>query len=243
MTANKLKVVGAAVAVLVIAAAALILGRHGGPSASGAQDAAANDAAHAQAKTATRKTDKPLWRDLTPAQQAALQPLQGEWDATDGARKQKWLQLANRFAALKPEQRQRVQERMREWVKLTPEQRELARETYNRTRKITPDEKTNIWESYQQLPEEQKRKLAASPAGRKAGTVGPSNIKTPPLGRGAVSCPAGTIRNSVSAVPPCVAVPVPVVPAPVPTLPPLQPPPQPQPEKVPDNWGISPNNA
>jgi len=32
--------------------------------------------------------------------QVALQPLQGEWDQMDGVRKQKWLQLANRFAGI-----------------------------------------------------------------------------------------------------------------------------------------------
>ena len=112
----------------------------------------------------------------------------------DGVRKQKWLQLANRFAAMKPEEQQRVQERMREWAKLTPEQRELARETYNahpQDRRRT--KKTATWESYQQLPEEQKKKLAASATGRKAPSVVPcqaSGKVVAPLGQGADLLPA-----------------------------------------------------
>jgi len=203
--------------------------------------------------------DKPLWRALTPAQQLALQPLAGEWDQMDGVRKQKWLQLASRFSAMKPEEQQRVQERMREWVKLTPEQRELARETYNRTRKITQDEKTATWESYQQLPDEQKKKLAASATGRKAPSVLPSQASGKvvlPLGHGATSCPAGMLKNPVSATPPCVSAPAPAInpppsQQPAPGAPPATSPatpapaPQPQPDKqqVPANWGISPNNA
>lgn len=201
--------------------------------------------------------DKPLWRTLTPAQQLALQPLAAEWDQMDGVRKQKWLQLAGRFSAMKPEEQQRVHERMREWVKLTPEQRELARETYNRTRKITPDEKTATWESYQQLPDEQKQKLAASATGRKAPSVLPSQASGKvvlPLGHGATSCPAGMLKNPVSATPPCVSAPAPVLapppaqqPAPVtpPATTPATPAPAPQPDKpqVPANWGITPNNA
>ena len=71
---------------------------------------------------------KPGWKELTPAQQAALLPLQGEWDRMEAARKPKWLGIANRFASMQPAEQQRMHGRMREWVKLTPEQRKVARE-------------------------------------------------------------------------------------------------------------------
>jgi len=253
MTANKLKVAGAAAAVVLVGAAALTLHRQDG-ALSAASGPAASDTAPAQTEAArpsagSRKGgDKPLWRSLTPAQQVALQPLEGEWDQMDGVRKQKWLQLANRFAAMKPEEQARVHERMREWAKLTPEQRELARETYNRTRKIAPEQKNATWESYQQLPEEQKKKLAASATARKAPRVVPSQASgkvVTPLGQGATSCPAGTVKNTMSAVPPCVTPPAPpsVIP-PAPVQPPATTQPAPEPEKpVPANWGITPNNA
>jgi hypothetical protein len=260
MTANKLKVAGAAAAVVLVGAAVLAINQQDGsrpdastaaPATSSADVAPATRTQPARPATGSHKGgDKPLWRSLTPAQQLALQPLQGEWDQMDGVRKQKWLQLANRFATMKPEEQQRVHERMREWVKLTPEQRELARETYTRTRKIAPEQKNATWESYQQLPEEQKKKLAASATARKTPRVVPSQANgkvVAPLGQGATSCPAGTVRNTVSAAPPCVVVPPPA-PAtpPAPVQPPAQPakPPAQEPEKqVPANWGITPNNA
>jgi hypothetical protein len=267
MTANKRKVAGIAAAAVFVGVAVLAIGRHGGlgPTASGDTAPDAGPGTHTATASvappakpglpdASRKTgDKPAWRSLSPAQQVALQPLQGEWDQMDGVRKQKWLQLARRFGAMKPEEQKRVHERMREWVKLTPEQRELARETYTRTRKIAPADKTATWESYQQLPDEQKKKLADSVAGRKAPSGVPSqaNVKAvTPLGQGATSCPAGTVKNTVSVTPPCVAPPAaaPAVPVPAPVVPPAAPPtpppPQPQQEKpVPANWGITPNNA
>ena len=215
MTANKRKAaaVGAAGAALVLVlAVGFQLDRHDGASgsaASGAGTAASSTPAPAGTSGAQGRTsgDKPAWRTLTPAQQRALQPLQGEWDAMDGVRRQRWLQLASRFGAMKPEEQQRMHERMRAWVKLTPAQRELARETYSRTRKIAPDQKAASWESYLQLPDEEKRKLATSAATRKAPSVVPSQANAKvvtPLGQGGAACPAGTVRNSVSATPPCV---------------------------------------
>jgi hypothetical protein len=260
MTANKGKVAAAGAAAAFAGIVLLFSQQHEGFDMPGTGSAApASTAAPAAqppgkpgAPSARKTGDKPLWHSLTPAQQVALQPLQGEWDQMDGVRKQKWLQLANRFASMKPEEQQRVHERMREWAKLTPAQRELARETYARARKIAPDQKTASWETYQQLPDEQKKKLAASLAGRKRASVVPSQANgkvVAPLGQGATSCPAGTMKNTVSATPPCVAVPstpqqpAPAVPAPAP-VPPAQPANPPQQEKpVPANWGISPNNA
>ncbi len=104
---------------------------------------------------------KPLWSALTPAQRLVLQPMAAEWDKLEGVRKQKWLEIANRYSSMKPDEQQRVQERMREWIKLTPTQRSLARENYARTKKIDKDQKNAKWEQYQQLPEEQRQKLAA----------------------------------------------------------------------------------
>jgi hypothetical protein len=265
MTANKRKI-AAAGAAAAFAGIVLLAGqqheRSGTPDAGAAAHsagtagaAASGTAAKAASAPAARTGDKPLWRALTPAQQLALQPLQAEWDQMDGLRKQKWLQLANRFAAMKPEEQQRVQERMREWAKLTPQQRELARETYARARRIAPDQKTASWENYQQLTPDQKKQLAASTAGRKATSVVPSQASgkvVAPLGQGATSCPAGTVKNSVSVTPPCIAIPTtPQQPAPgTPGAPGTQPatpatpnnPPQ-QEKQVPANWGITPNNA
>jgi hypothetical protein len=141
-----------------------------------AQPATSVDAAPASKTTAQKPQPivKPLWADLTLAQQQALAPLESEWDKLDSFRKNKWLTIGNKFASMKPDEQQRVQERMRDWVKLTPEQRRIARESYARAKKLNPDQKSAQWEQYQQLPEEQKKKLAADAASKKPVTTLPS---------------------------------------------------------------------
>lgn len=114
---------------------------------------------------------KPLWNELTQAQQQALAPLASEWDQLEASRKNKWLAIGNKFATMTPDERQRVQERMRDWVKLTPEQRRMARESYARAKKLHPEQKSARWEQYQQLPEDQKKKLAANAPTKKPVTT------------------------------------------------------------------------
>lgn len=133
-----------------------------------------------------QSASKPLWSDLTAAQQQALAPLAAEWDNLAPARKMKWLAIGNKYASMKPDEQQRVQERMREWIKLTPEQRRIARESYARTKKLNADQKSKHWEQYQQLPEEQKKKLAAAAAAKKhVATLPPAsqskNKTVPPI--------------------------------------------------------------
>lgn len=144
---------------------------------------------------------KPLWVDLSPAQQQALAPLAAEWDSLDSFRKDKWLAIGNKYAKMKPHEQQRVQERMRDWVTLTPEQRRIARESYARAKKLNPDQKSAHWQQYQQLPEEQKKKLAADAASKKhvatlpSATAQGNHSKTvPPI----KSTPKPVIERSVT---------------------------------------------
>lgn len=111
---------------------------------------------------------RPFWHELTPAQHFALAPLANDWNQLDGFRKKKWLEIGNKFANMKPDEQLRLQERMREWAKLTPEQRRVARETFSRAKKLAPEQKSAQWEQYQQLPEEQKKQLAASASAKSA---------------------------------------------------------------------------
>lgn len=124
---------------------------------------ASTSASAATAPKAKRAaTTKPLWSELTPAQQEALTPLAPEWDQISVVRKKKWLELGNKMAAMPPEERQKMQERIRDWTKLTPEQRRQARANYAQIKKkLKPEEKTAQWQEYQKLPEEKKRELAA----------------------------------------------------------------------------------
>jgi hypothetical protein len=160
---------------------------------------------------------RPWWSELTDAQRGALSPLAAEWNNMELFRKKKWLEIGNRFATMKPEEQQRMQERMRDWAKLTPDQRRVAREIYSRTNKLDSDQKSAQWLDYQQLPEEEKKKLAADTAAKKRVANLPS-INTKPLDKAAVdkhstgslAAPASATTPAPLAVPAAPASPPPV---------------------------------
>lgn len=127
---------------------------------------------------------RPLWAELTPAQQRILAPLDKEWNSFPEVRKKKWLEIANRYAALKPDEQNRLQERMREWVKLTPEQRNQARENYAHATQVKPEQRSAQWQQYQQLSEEQKKQLAEQHQVQKKKSLtnlSPESIKNPQI--------------------------------------------------------------
>jgi len=150
---------------------------------------------------ATSSTD---WKNLTPVQRQILQPLQKDWHRLDTFRREKWLELANRFATMSPADQARMQERMRDWAALSPEQRKLAREHYQRVKKLNV-EKNRRWEQYQQLPEERKKELADSAPTKK-------RLTNPPRAKSSPSKPAAATSQTpatqaASAVPPAVETP------------------------------------
>jgi hypothetical protein len=152
--------------------------------------------------------EKPLWKDLTPVQQRALEPLAGEWNKLEGLRKQKWLEIANRYNAMKPDEQARVQERMRDWVRLTPDQRRMVRENFARSQKVAPapGQKSAQWQQYQQLPEEQKKLLAdKAPKKQVANPPSPTQSKiqtVPPVKRPtAATLPAPAAGTAGAAAP------------------------------------------
>lgn len=155
----------------------------------------------------------PLWNELKPAQKTALEPLAAEWDKMDGLHKQKWLQIANRFSAMKPDEQQRTHDRMRDWVKMTPEQHRLVRENYTRAKKLDPNQKASKWEEYQQLPEEQKKKLAAQAASTKKQVA---NLPAPQPRKPAVAAQPAASASATQA--PATGAPVTAPPAPAPAV-------------------------
>ncbi|WP_293776852.1 DUF3106 domain-containing protein [uncultured Oxalicibacterium sp.] len=116
-----------------------------------------------QAPKTTTKND---WKNLSSTQRTALAPLEKDWSRLDDFRREKWIELANRFSTMTPSDQARMQERMRDWVELSPEQRRLARENYKRVQKLKV-EKARQWEEYQQLSEEKKKELAATAVPKK----------------------------------------------------------------------------
>lgn len=126
----------------------------------------------------------PSWKELSPPQQQALSPLATEWDKLDSPHKSKWLEISRRYVTMKPEDQSRMQERMRAWIALTPEQRRVARESYARTKKLNTDQKSAQWQQYQELPEDQKKTLAAEAGKNKVAALPPVHSKpktVPPI--------------------------------------------------------------
>ncbi|QGZ38884.1 uncharacterized protein DUF3106 [Pseudoduganella flava] len=210
---------GGAAALVVAIVAGVALLRHERP------DPGAGSAASAASALLAPSAAEKRWQDLTPAQQAALEPLKAGWDDLGPVRKQKWLEIAGRYATMKPAEQKRVHERMREWVALSPEERKAVRESYARAQKIVGGKKAAQWEQYQLLPEEEKRKLANANAAKKQQVAKPptpaqSLVKTPtPIKPHPGLATAGGTAAPTTPVAPAPVVPVPaapVVPPPAP---------------------------
>jgi hypothetical protein len=115
---------------------------------------------------AAPKDRGPQWASLTADQQQALSPLVGEWSRLSREHKTKWLGIAKRYPAMKPEEQKRVQDRMHAWTKLTPEQRWQARDQYRNIGKMAPDHREELrryWAEYQALPPHEKRMFDVPP--------------------------------------------------------------------------------
>ena len=138
------------------------------PTARPAVTPPSNASAAANAASLAAKPDiRPLWTELTPTQQQILGPLAPGWNKLDSNHKSKWLVITEKYAAMTPEQQKRLEDNIRDWAKLTPEQHRLARESYARAKKLNAEQKTEQWQQYQQLPEDQKKKLADDAATKK----------------------------------------------------------------------------
>jgi hypothetical protein len=105
---------------------------------------------------------QPGWSLLSTPQKAILAPLAAEWDKLDNIGRKKWLGIAERYPAMKPEEQRRVQDRMREWANLTPEQRAKVRDTYKEFNQLPSEQKQTVkqkWEAYSNLPHEEKQRV------------------------------------------------------------------------------------
>ena len=178
----------------------------GGVALSALMASAVPHSAHGQAKpegpasspparmAAAPKVDPgPSWSALKPAQRDALKTLERDWPTIDGARKQKWLEIADRYPSISPTDQVRLQARMAEWAKMTPQERSQVRLQFQEAKQVPAQDRQAGWQAYQALPPEQRRELAdravpaAPPATRplsaasaKTNTVPPQPALAPP---------------------------------------------------------------
>jgi Protein of unknown function (DUF3106) len=122
----------------------------------------------------TAKPQGPAWSALAPAHKEVLAPLQRDWASIDADRKAKWIEVASRFPAMSPLDRQRVQERMAEWSRMTPSERGQARLQFQEAKQLSPEDRQARWDAYSSLPEAQRRELAqrAKPVAAASATNG-----------------------------------------------------------------------
>lgn len=154
----------------------------------GAQTASSTAGASTHATGPSRAEEGPIWSSLKPAQRDALKPLEREWSGIDNLRKQKWLEIADRYPSMSSQDKSRLHERMAEWAKLSPMQRGQVRMNYLEARQAPPQNRQASWEAYQALSDDQRRELAErAPQARPAASGVASGAMTGP----SVSAPRG----------------------------------------------------
>lgn len=163
-----------------------------------ATTAAPKVAASAPAKAAAN--NGPAWSGLTPAQRQALAPLERDWPEIDAARRAKWIEIANRLSSMPPDERQRMQDRMKEWARLTPDERGRARLSFQEAKQLSPQQRQARWEAYQALPEEDKKALANRAQDKRDRSASPPAASAPQVAvpkqtpTAAASAPAVSVK-------------------------------------------------
>lgn len=113
----------------------------------------------------------PAWIELSAEQKAILAPLAGDWDQMEFWRRDKWLDIVQRFHGMGPDEQQRMEDRMRGWANLTAEQRKAARAMFQNVQKATPEQREalkQMWAEYEALPDEEKQRLKEEAAKKSA---------------------------------------------------------------------------
>ncbi len=140
----------------------------------------------------------PAWAELSASERQALQPLQSQWNGIDNQRKQKWRDVASRYAGLPAVQQERLHERMVEWATMSPTQRNAARINFEELRKVPATERQTRWEAYQSLPAEERQALLAQAGNR---PLAASAAQTPAAARKTLSAASVQPKSNIVATP------------------------------------------
>ncbi len=158
-----------------------------------AQAQSASSPAHGKATAIPEKKSDGTWEGLKPVQQQILAPLESDWDYMLPDSRKKWIQVANIYPKMSPQDQERLQSRMASWSNLSQKDRRLARENYLTSLKFPAEKKAEAWYAYQKLSDEQKKRLAESEAKKK-----PTAANAPTLQQHAIS-PKVALPNTVLA--------------------------------------------
>jgi len=150
------------------------------------------------AQSLTTGASGPAWAELSAGERQALQPLQGQWGSIDNQRKQKWRDVARRYAGLPTVQRERLHERMVEWATMSPTQRNAARINFEELRKVPATERQTRWEAYQSLPAEERQALVTQASNR---PLAASAVPSPAAARKTLATANGQPKSNIVASP------------------------------------------
>jgi len=117
------------------------------------------------------------WGQLPDTQKEILAPLETDWSSITKDQKKKWVEVANRYPNMTDAEKNTLQSRMSEWANMSSEQRRAARDNYLRSLKFSPEKKAEAWHAYQQLSDEDKKRLAE----KKLSTTKPTAVTAPTL--------------------------------------------------------------
>lgn len=152
--------------------------------------------------TGPRSVSAPLtgsatsWNELNARQKAALAPLQKRWNDIAPDHRQKWLTIANRFAAMPKVEQDRIQARMTEWAQMTPQERGRARLRFQEAKRLQSSDRQAKWQQYQALTPEQRQELSERAAQRARSASPAANAETAAKLSAHRAPPAGAAREA-----------------------------------------------
>ena len=139
--------------------------------------------------TPLKSVSKPLWQELTIAQQVSLNPLAANWNSLGEAQKRKWMAIATGYPKLSADEQAKLHSRMTDWATLSQHQRTEARLNFAETKLVTPSQKTATWQAYQALSPDEKKKLGTLATAKGTGVaavarpVAPQKLASIPVSR------------------------------------------------------------
>ena len=141
------------------------------------------------ASTPVYSVSKPLWNELTIAQQVSLKPLAANWSSLGQAQKRKWMAIATSYPKLSADEQAKLHSRMTDWATLSQHQRAQARLNFAESKLVTPSQKTATWQAYQALSPDERKKLGSLADTKSSGVaaiarpVSPQKMASIPVSR------------------------------------------------------------
>lgn len=88
------------------------------------------------------------WEELSEESQQTLRPLQSGWEEMADNQKRSWLRRVPELKAMPSEEFISAQDRMAEWAALSAQQRELVQERLRNSKQADPVSRARVWNSF-----------------------------------------------------------------------------------------------